>query len=360
MAIHSPSKGTYSRVSPHSSKHGKLPSPAKGMDARVPMSSNDPSVCIYAFNITPSEYGLSIRKGFREHVIGVDDGLGLGVTTIIPFEGSTSGSSEDRLFAVNNEGIWDVTTPDSLPILKISFPSSSQNAGHGTFCHYIDGADNEFLFYADSLNGLYEYSSALDTWGKPTEITGVDVDEINFVVVHKLRVWFCVKDSPIAWYLPIESKKGVAEPFNYGGKFKHGGNLIGLFNWTVDGGSGVDDILVAVSRAGDVLPYKGADPSSADTWSLVGTYFVGQVPRGPFFGSEHGGELFILSEYGLTSMNDLLKGVDSNALQGVDNAQNSISGAITGVLRDRLSGSINEYGWQVKKAPNSKKVKKTK
>lgn len=342
MGIHNPSKGSFGRPSPHTSKHGKFPSPTKGIDARVSLSSNDPEVCIYCFNINPSEYGLGVRTGYREWVLGVNEGAGLGVNTIIPFEGSTEGPAEDRLFAVTNEGIWDVSTFDAPPVLKIAFPNISIEAGFGNFAHYIDGADAEFLLYADSVNGLFEYSSTLDTWTVPEDISGVDVADVNFVVVHKLRIWFGVRNSPIAWYLPVESKQGVAEAFNFGGKFQHGGSLIGLYNWTVDGGDGVDDFLIVVSGSGDILPYKGSDPTQAD-WSIVGTYFIGSMANGSRCVSQYGGNVSLLSTFGLTQMSDLLRGVDPRASE-VD----SIGAKIAPLIRRDMLTYRNESGWDIK------------
>lgn len=342
LAIHNPSKGAYGRPSPHTSKHGRFPSPANGMDTRIPISSNDPQVCIYAYNIVPSEYGLAVRSGFREYVLGVTNGNSFGVSTIIPFEGSNEELTQDRLFAVNNEGIWDVTVTDSPPVLKAAFPSTSLKSGYGTYTHYLDDAGNDFLLYADSVNGLYEYSADTDQWTIPTEITGVEVGDINFVVVHKLRVWFGTRDSTLAYYLPINSKQGEAEPFNFGGKFKHGGNLKGLYNWTVDGGDGVDDYLVAVSRAGDVQPYQGSDPTQAD-WSVVGTYFVGGMAQGPRCCSQYGGNISLLSVYGITQMSDLLRGVDPR----VGN-EDSIGSKIAPLIRRDMVQYRDEAGWDVK------------
>ena len=129
--------------------------------------------------------------------------------------------------------------------------------------------------------------------------------DIRGVVAHKQRIWFLEEDSTTGWYLGIGSIAGEVSPFYFGAKFRHGGRLAGLFNWSVDGGAGVDDFLVAVSQAGDVLPYQGSDPSS-DDWQLRGSYFIGEVPNTPTFGTEQGGELFLLSSFGVSSLNDLL------------------------------------------------------
>ena len=356
MAIHSLGKGQLGRTRKRVHEIERYPAPIKGIDARVSLTEGAKLNCVYTYNFVPFEFGMALRKGYREWQIGMDQGLGAGVHTIIPFDGFQEAGAGDKLFAVTNEGIWDVTIAGAAPISKISFADQQDGAGYGVFCHYVGDNEQDVLFYADNFNGLFEYDSLTDTWAVGPTFT-VDAPtvapitaNIRFIMVHKQRLWFFEEASTKAFYLEVGAKQGKATPFFFGAKFKHGGSLEGLFNWSVDGGNGVDDFLVAVSHAGDVLPYQGSDPS-LDDWNLRGTFFIGELPEGPFFGSEHGGELFLLSSFGLTSMNDLLQGVDSAALTE-QQSQNAISGKITGLLRDRLQSTINDFGWSVKTIPS--------
>ena len=339
LAIHS-ARGSYTRPSPPVTQINSMPAPIGGMDNRIPLSSNDPSVCVYTYNLMPSSYGLELRDGYREWQVGVDNNLNTGIGTIIPFEGNTEGPIDDRLFAVNNEGIWDVTVLGDAPELKIIFANQSSEAGYGSFAHYLDEADNEFLFYADSVNGLFQYEQATDSWTIPTDITGVNVALVNFVVVHKQRVWFCEQNSTIGWYLDVASRQGTASDFNFGAKFKHGGGLVGLYNWTVDGGDGVDDYLIAVSSAGDVLPYGGSDPDV--NWVLAGTYFIGSMAKGSRCASQYGGNVSLLSSYGIIQMSDLLRGVDPR----MPNAE-SMGSKISDFIRKDMNTYRNDNGWDI-------------
>ncbi len=341
MAIHNVSRGGYGRPSPHASQHTRLPAPIKGIDTRVGLASNDPLICIYAYNLVPSEYALRLRDGYREWAVDLVDGTSSGVKTIIPFKSSAGGNVNDRLWAVTNEGIWDVTTFDT-PVLKLSFANSDPEAGNGVYSHYVDNADNEFLYYADSLNGLFEYTQDTDTWALADDITGVDPLLINFVVVHKLRIWFCLRNSTTAYYFPITSGSGAAIAFNFGGKFKHGGTLIGLYNWSVDGGNGINDYLVAISSSGDVLPYTGSDPT-ADDWSIVGTYFIGVMAKGNKCASQYGGNTTLLSAFGITQMSDLLQGVDPRG-----NEDDSIGARISPAIRRDMQLYRDFDGWDIK------------
>jgi hypothetical protein len=300
----------------------------------------------------PYEYGMRVRKGYREYQIGLDQGSSTGVHTIIPFDGIEENNVNDRLFAVTNEGIYDVSVAGDAPILKFTFANQDPQAGYGVFSHYVGNDEKDVLFYADSLNGLFTYDSDTETWVQTIGITGgIVVENVRFIVLHKQRIWLIEENSTIGWYLPVGSVAGKATEFFFGAKFRHGGNLVGLYNWSVDGGSGVDDMLVAVSRAGDVLPYQGEDPSTANTWSLRGTYYIGEVPRGGYIGSEHGGELYLLSAFGLIGMNTLLRGV--NTARGDGTAlHDALAAKIAWLLRDDMDRSIDQLGWEVRTIPS--------
>ena len=336
-------------VQENSLQVSKVPAPVKGVDARAPAGNMDPELCVYAYNMMPAEYGMLLRDGYRQWVVDIEDvpSEGLGVRTLMAYDGLTTGLVDDRLFAVTNEGIWDVTQEGVPPILKFTFADQTGDAGHGVYAHYVDQSGESFLYYADSENGLFEYSEITDLWVQASGIQGPDVEDIVFVMVHKQRMWFGIRDSSVGWYLPVASNSGQAEEFFFGAKFPHGGKLAGLFNWTVDGGSGVDDYLVVFSTAGDVIPYQGDDPSSAETWEVRGTYFVGKLPRGRRFASEFSGNLYFLSSYGLMAMSDLLRGVDSK-----DMAADSLSYRVARPLRLRLADSTDSLLWEPKFIPS--------
>ena len=353
MAIHS-ARPTIGRPQPQNSRALRLPAPVGGIDTRTILAATAPDVCIYAYNLLPGEYGMRVRNGYREWQIGLEGvGIPLGVSTIVPFGGVDDDFSNDRLFAVTNEGIWDVTTEEGTPVLEVDFSDpgnggdTSDAAGRGVYTHYTTDADEEILFYADSANGLFQYSETTDTWTRPAGITGPTIENIDFVTSHKEQLWFIEKNSSSAWYLPIGSVTGAATQFFFGSKFKHGGNLAGLFSWSIDGGEGLDDYFVAISRSGDVLPYKGTDPASVDTWQSTGQYFIGAIPQGRRFANEYGGNLNLLSVYGLISMDDLVRGVDG---KNIGAATETVK--IAAIIREAMQSYRNEPGWDVKSIPS--------
>jgi hypothetical protein len=91
-------------------------------------------------------------------------------------------------------------------------------------------------------------------------------------------------------------------------RFKSGGELVGLWAWTVDGGVGIDDHLVAISRGGDVVIYSGTDPAIPGAFALRGVWWVGRPPPGRRVASTFGGDLFILSVVGCVPLSKLVSG----------------------------------------------------
>jgi hypothetical protein len=323
-----------------------FPAPLKGMDARVPLAVDAMDSCIWAINMVPTEYAMRVRKGYSEWQIGV----GAEVRTVMGYIGSTAAGTADKLFAVTSAGIYDCTTQAGSPTLKVSFSSSANRAGYGVFTHYVDESGDDLMFYADGENGLFKYTPSTETWALHTGITETSdaintftMANVNFVMVHKLRIWLVEKDSNHAWYLPIRSATGTAKEFFFGSKFRHGGELVGLYNWTIDGGLGRDDHLVAISRGGDVIPYTGEDPADGTTWMSTGTFHIGQIPEGHRVAAEYGGELFVLSKYGVTGLSGLMRGAEM-----ADPYTNQIGHKISRLLREDLANYGDDEGWDIR------------
>jgi hypothetical protein len=76
----------------------------------------------------------------------------------------------------------------------------------------------------------------------------------------------------------------------------------------VDGGQGIDDHLVAMSRGGDVVIYSGTDPALPGAFALKGVWWVGRLPPGRNVASTFGGDLFILSVVGCVPLSKLVSG----------------------------------------------------
>ena len=343
----------------------RYPAPSGGMDVRAGMAVADPNLSVYAYNLIARDYGLTVRKGYRQWASSLDNGLGVGVHSLISFDGIEENGVSNKVFGVTNEGIWDATSKSDANTagrLVYTFTNQQANSGYGVYTQFVTDAGEESLFYADNVNGLVEYSLPLGTWSVPNISSApsnpaLDISKVAFVTMHKSKLWMVESDSDKAFYLPDGAKQGAhASAIYFGSKFPHGGNVEALYSWSVDGGNGLTDYLIVVSRSGDILVYSGDDPNVADSstglepWRLVGRYFVGEVPRGNSFCAEHAGDLYILSVNGLNSMNALLQGVDS-AVTNLSASNTSPSAKISSLLRREITKTIGDYGWSVSLLP---------
>lgn len=174
------------------------------------------------------------------------------------------------------------------------------------------------------------------------QFIGLSGDPANFVqvTVFKNRLWFVERDTSRAWYLNTNAVYGTATSFDFGAKMRTGGSLRGLFNWSYDGGAGLDTLLVGVSSNGDVVIYQGTDPESAATFGIKGCWSVGAVPYGRRLATENGGDLLIMSNLGVVAASKLVLGnVEPNAVYATAKISN---------LFNQLATTLNGLpGWSI-------------
>lgn len=325
-----------------------LPAPVGGINALDALMAMPPIDCIYTFNMVPEERGMRYRKGYREWAVGCEGP----VRTVLGYESQDQDLAQDRLWAVTDQGIYNVTTyGQTLPAREVTFSSNGSKAGYGVSAQFSNDASDHYLFYADYENGLHMYQEGVG-WSVPLGWTKHDddgggafpVSDVVFVMVHKLRIWVILRDSDDAWYLPVASIAGTLRKFTFGAKMVHGGNLMGLWNWTLDGGAGVDDFLVAVGRGGDVLIYQGSDPELAD-FSSNGAWYVGTVPDSRRIVAEYGSQMYVLSTFGVTALRDLINGAPYALDRG------SPSAKINKFLRTDINLGVESNEWALNVHP---------
>jgi hypothetical protein len=346
----------YGKATAPTSNSYTVPSSTQGINALGSLMGMDAEDCISCSNIMPSEYGMELRKGYSEWASNLSETppAAFPVNTLIGFEGQLEDSTSDKLWGVTQEGIWNVTVfGTDAPVQDVEFANPlDAGSGFGVYIEVTNDAGRRYLQYADEANGLFQYSEDTGLWTVPTGIVDsnddpLDVSQIAFVTNWKNRIWYIFRDSGDAWYLEPDAISGLAKLFTFGSKFEHGGEMKALYNWTVDGGSGVDDLLIAISRGGDVLVYQGVDPENIATFSLVGSWYIGELPESRRIGFPVGGDLYILSTGGVINIRDLLKGEDlSVAATGI-----SPAARLSRLLRPLLTQGKDSRVWSMATYP---------
>lgn len=309
------------KMLPGAERLAALPAPTGGLNAFSPAMGMPPTDCMLLRNMLAADNGLRVRLGEREWVTGLTGAADSLVRTIIPYAGATS--SATRAFATTSSGIWDVTDSTDAPSLVFAFTSTADDAGHGVW-HAYNTTAGGFLWYADEENGLHIYTESTDTWAEvdPLDLTGVDPGDLVFVTVFKGFPMFVERDSKNIWILPVNSITGAASRLGVGYKAQSGGYVVGLYDWTYDGGAGLDDALIVVLSGGDAMLFQGTDPTDSSDFGNRGVWSVGKTPAGRRLGLSYGRDMFLLTRAGIVSMLALTNGGTGDQLYATAKIQN--------------------------------------
>ena len=303
-------------------------------------------------NIIPKPFGCEIRKGWRNW-IPVANKFSAGVRTIIPF--SAEQPTFSRLFAapaVNPSTLHTINTQGAAPVLSLTPSTNSDVPGEWYYTNLVTIGGN-FLLAVAAGAGYYTFSSpaGVDAWVEHVNGAGagqiqwpvgsaLTTKDICFVWIWKNRVWFLVRNSSVAYYLPVSQLSGQLTAFDFGQQFSVGGSLLWATTWTYDSGDGIDDSLILASSEGQVVVYVGTDPDSAQTFQLKGRWFAGRFPAGRRNFCQHGGDVLFLSEYGVVSISDLVSGKLHTA-----NLTGSVGYKINPKLSDLVTFYIDSKYW---------------
>lgn len=327
----------YENVQPRL-RAGHVPAPF-GMNAVAPASAVPESDGHLLYNMVAGDRGLKPRPGWQEYAVNLAGAASDEVRTIIPYHGSDP--TKHRIFAAMNSGLYDATAGGQLsPTDRVlNFITADVNSGYGSWVH-VSALGGEYQFYADETNGLHRYAETADEWSTVGDLTGVDPADLVFVMQWKSFVFFVQKDSANAWYLPAGLISGAAIQIPFTSLFRTGGTLVGLWSWTIDGGTGLDDYLVAISSTGDVVIFAGTDPSSAETFKMVGSWSTGGVPAGRRIATQHGGDIFLLTLFGILPLSKLVGGA-------LVTSETYETYKIRPLFQDTLVNQQNLRGWEM-------------
>lgn len=323
-----------------------IPAP-NGLNTSTAASKLTDMDALALFNMIQSENGLRPRLGYQEWCTGIGDAT-TEIRTVLPFTSSLL--TGNKIFVATTLGIYDCTTSSGAPTRVVTFPTQDANSGYGNYTIFTNSGGNRFMLYCDGSNGYYTYDeTGGGTWTQvPSgagagQVSNVNPNALVFVLAFKANIWMIEKDTSRAWYLPAGALFGAAVKFEFGTQFAHGGKLAALYRWTLDGGAGADDMLVAVSTSGDVVVYQGTDPAS--DFNRIGGWFVGGIPTGRRLAIEVGGELALLSYFGLIPISKLVAG--KSILQPDIAATKNIRNTFNNLMTTR--GSL--LGWSCFHSP---------
>ena len=305
-----------------------IPAPVGGWNVRDSLANMSPTDAVTMTNFFPTVSSVDLRGGYSKWSTGITGQ----VETLMAYETGTV----SKLFGIANGNIYDCTTQGAVGaaektgLTNSRFEHINVTTAGGSFLYACNGVDDPLLYNGTTWASINGSSS-------PIAITGITTNKFNNVTLFKNRVWFIEKDSLKAWYLPTNSVGGAAEVLDLSSIARMGGYIVSLSAWTIDAGYGVDDNLVFVTSQGEIIVYRGTDPSSASTWALAGVWKLG-APVSKRCLYKYGGDLLILSLDGLWPLASALQ---SSRLDPRVNLSDKIQGAIT----QATTQYQDSFGW---------------
>jgi hypothetical protein len=271
-----------------------IPAPVGGWNAKDPLAAMPREDAVLLDNWIPRPGYIEIRRGFIAHIAST----ALGPESLLVWRGGTEDA--DRTFAVAGGSIYNVSASGALPAASVTGLSNDR-------WQYVNFANDagKFLLAFNGVDTPRKYDGS--TWGAMS-ISGSGLTPANLIdcAVHKRRLMMVEKESLRIWYLDTDAIAGTAGLLDLGPVFDKGGVITCIGTWTIDGGQGADDMLVAITNLGQVAIYQGTDPADANNWALVGVYEIG-APLGRRALLKYGAELIVLTSDGAIPLSQALK-----------------------------------------------------
>lgn len=302
-----------------------LPAPVAGWNTKDPLAAMKPEFATILDNFFPAVGAVRLRGGSASYATGCGTGS---VESLMPWNGPASA----KLFAASGTAIYDVSAAGATGAAVVSSLTNARwystmfGAGGGTYLVAANGAD-----------AVRNYDGT--TWTSPA-ITGVTSANLIAPWAFKSRLFFAEKNTANAWYLPTLSIAGAAQKLDFSTLFTKGGYLVAGAALSRDSyGGGMDDYCVFVSSRGQVLIYKGTDPSSASAWALAYRMDLGApVGRKPFV--QIGPELVLVSLDGYVPLSVLINNDRAEA------DRLAVSDNINPAVRDAAAAYKANFGWE--------------
>ena len=315
-----------------------LSAPVGGWNARDALQNMPPEDAPILTNwwVTPTT--VNVRHGYTEK----STGLGNQVETILAY----AGGSSNQLFGIAGGNVYDCTSggavgaPDVSGLTNSRFQYVNNATAAGFYLQMVNGADKMRVYDGTTWH--------MDGDGAPYDITNVNSQDLININIHKFRVWFVEDGTLNMWYLPTGQIGGAATKFTLAGTSMLGGYIVAMYTWTIDAGYGVDDLAVFLTNQGEVIVYRGTDPSSANTWALVGIWRVG-APIGSRPCVKFSGDLLIICQDGVYPMSGALQSSRTNPrIALTDKIQAATSEAVD------IYGA--NFGWQILQYPKQNMI----
>lgn len=308
-----------------------LPAPVGGWNARDPLANMAPVDAVQLTNYFPNVASCELRGGSAVWATGMSGE----VESLFVY----NGASTSKMFASDSNGksFYDVTLAGAVGAPVVSGLTNARwehaniSTPGGHFMYTVNGFDKPRLYDGATW-------TAIDGASVPA-ITGVTTSNLSNVLLFKNRLWFIERNTLKAWYLPTLSIGGAAQALDMSAFAVEGGVLVDMIAWTLDAGTGVDDMLVFITNQGEVIVWRGTDPASSGSWALAGIWKLGAA-LGQRCLFKYGGDALMLTLDGLLPLAEALQ---SSQLD----PRVALTDKIQGAISSASDTFQNNFGWQI-------------
>jgi len=307
-----------------------LPAPVGGLNKRDPIAGMQVTDAIEMDNYMPYENSVALREGYTKYASLGEFSATKKVETLVRYHTAHL----EKMIAVFGGKAYQVLSGEATEYEDVSFSKSRcQTVQYQNYLYFMNGVDKPKVFYVDE-NDVEHF----ENWG----FSGEDLPEnqiISAAVSHEF-LWFVQKNSTCAWVSNTAGNvAGTLEAFDVAQILKWGGCLQAVFNWTVDGGAGIDDYTCLLSSEGEVLIYKGYNPNDATNWTLMGSYKLSR-PIGYQCVMAYQGDVVLICEDGYIPLSKAL------SANNAGDSTMSFSDKIRGLVMERADQYKDFEGWQ--------------
>jgi hypothetical protein len=336
--------------------------PVQGLNSTGAVANMAANDAVQMDNMVSAGLGVAIREGFYEYATNIGGDSTREVRTVMSYEGAPADAtasplSNSVLFAAVDTGIFNIEGGGNMAAVPAAIAlSGATNAARFSRVQFTTDS-GQYLFACSETDGAFMFNGV--AWMKCTSIggpgpgfiTGVDPGSFVQVVAWKKRLMFTERASARVWILDVGAVGGVAEVFDFGPQLLNGGAVLGLANWTQDDGAGIDDRLVILGSSGDLVIYAGTDPTDPAKFENLGTWYIGQPPVGRRCFTTSGGNVYILTQFGVIPVNQVVQGGLDNLLTS-DTQLIAQLRKIQDALTNDFSTLLNADGWELLSLPS--------
>ena len=305
-----------------------IQAPTGGLNAVDALANMPETDAVVLNNWFPHQSYCDIRNGYIQYTTG----FGHWVETLMEYQ-SAAGS---KLFAMSNGKVYDATAGGAVGAAVVTGLTNAR-------WEYTNLATpgGQFLYAGNGVDKPLYYDGS--AWvkvdgGSTPAITGVTTTKLRSPVVWKNRLWWVEDGTMHVWYLPTASVGGAASQIDLGMYFKLGGQMHVIMTASLTDGSTFDDYILFLSTEGEILLYRGTDPSTASLFNLVGIYRVGS-PVGRRCWFKNGSDTILICSDGFVS---LTKEIGIGRInQGED-----ISYKILSLVNTAIQSYKGNFGWE--------------